>query len=430
MTNLVIIGIQWGDEGKGKIVDLLAPKADAVVRFQGGANAGHTLVLNGRKTILHLIPSGILHPHVTCVIGNGVVVDPEICLDEIMALKRSGFLRDDLQLKISDRAHIVFSYHKEIDRLREEQLSSERKIGTTGRGIGPAYEDKAARMGVRMAELVSRNALTGRLKEVVPLKNDYITKVLGGKPLDLQRLIDEYSSFGERLRPYVVDTTSLINRWSTLGKRLLFEGAQGSALDIDHGTYPFVTSSNTVASFAAAGAGISPLLIKDVLGVAKAYCTRVGGGPFMTELEGETAKFLLQRGAEFGATTGRPRRTGWLDLAYLKYSAMVNGVTKLAVTKLDVLTGLEKIRICIGYRLNGRLVEGMPVLASDLGKLEPVYEEMRGWKKPLTGVMRVADFPVEAKDYISRISDFLGIPVAIISTGPERRSTIVVESLL
>lgn len=424
MSNLVIVGIQWGDEGKGKIVDLLTPEFDAVVRFQGGANAGHTIVIGGRKTVLHLVPSGVLHKGVDCVIASGVVLDPVACLDEIGMLKKEGFLGDTSKLSISDRAHVIFSYHKTIDALREKALDGAHQIGTTGRGIGPAYEDKVSRCGIRCAELIDKNILRDRLKATLPQKNEYVTKILGGKAAGIDELVSEYATYGERLRPYVKDTGRLINSWIAAGRKIMFEGAQGTALDVDHGTYPFVTSSNTVAPNAATGSGVPPSVLNDILGVAKAYCTRVGGGPFMTELKNSVGEHLRARGGEFGSTTGRARRCGWLDLAYLKYSAELNGVTRLALTKLDVLTGMDGLKLCVGYNLRGEKIDYVPPLAEDLEMLRPEYMELAGWAKSLGGVKKMEGLPKAAREYIEFIEGFLKIPVALVSTGSERESYI------
>lgn len=429
MSNLVVVGIQWGDEGKGKIVDLLTPQVDVVVRFQGGANAGHTLVINGKKTVLHLIPSGILHDKVKCVIGNGVVLDPEVCLQEISMLKGSGLLQDDSQLLISDRAHVVLDYHKEIDRLREARLSKNDQIGTTGRGIGPAYEDKVVRCGIRCAELVNEKALRERLENILPDKNEYIGKVLGGKAFDIGALYKKYSELGEKLKPYVGNATKVLNDLIFSGKKILFEGAQGSCLDIDHGTFPFVTSSNTVSAGAATGSGVGPCTLHNILGVSKAYCTRVGGGPFMTELHDSIGEELRKKGGEFGATTGRPRRCGWIDLVYLKHTVMINGVTSIALTKLDVLSGMKTLKLCTAYELDGKRISEVPVLASDLGKIVPVYNEMKGWNDLIADQKKIADLPFGAQKYIKFIEEYVGVPVSLISTGPERDAYILTQDL-
>lgn len=430
MRNLVVVGIQWGDEGKGKIVDLLTPRADVVVRFQGGANAGHTLVIGNRKTVLHLVPSGVLHKNVKCIIGNGAVIDPETLIEEITQLKSGGYLKDDSQLLISNRAHVVFSYHKIIDELREGKLDKERQIGTTKRGIGPAYEDKAARTGIRAGEIVDQSVLKTRLENIVPEKSRYITEMLGGRPLKLQEITEKYSVLGQKLKPYICDTSLVLNKCINENKSVLFEGAQGSALDVDHGTYPFVTSSNTVAANAATGSGVGPNRLGHILGIAKAYCTRVGSGPFMTELFDETAGHLQKKGGEFGATTGRPRRCGWLDLVYLKYTCAINGVTSLCITKLDVLSGLKTIRAAISYKINGTEAQDIPFMTEDLSHIVPVYKEFPGWDGELAGVKKLSALPKEAQNYIKYIENYLGVRVSLISTGPERDSNIFVEELL
>lgn len=429
MANLVVVGIQWGDEGKGKIVDLLTPNAEVVVRFQGGANAGHTLVIEGNKTVLHLIPSGILHEGVQCVIGNGVVLDPEVCLEEISTLKSHGVLKDTSRLKISERTHVVFSYHKEIDRLREARLDKSHKIGTTGRGIGPAYEDKVARIGIRCGELVNEDVLKERIKRILPLKNEYITKVLGGSPIDEAELIGKYAEFGRQLKPYVSNTQRFLRDCLKKKMNILFEGAQGTLLDIDYGTFPFVTSSNTIASNAATGSGVGPKVVDKILGISKAYCTRVGGGPFMTELHDKTGDIIRERGKEFGATTGRPRRCGWIDLVSLKYSAEVNGITHLALTKLDVLSGIDEIKLCTEYDLQGKLIDYVPTFAEVQEQVKPVYKTMKGWEADLSGTKDYRDLPQEARNFIQFIEDFIEVPVTIVSTGPERNSYIYKEKL-
>ncbi len=429
MANLVIVGIQWGDEGKGKIVDLLTPKADAVVRFQGGANAGHTLVIDSKKTVLHLVPSGILHDGVKCVIGNGLVVDPEVLLEEIDLLQKGGHLKDPSQLMISERAHVVFSYHKEIDGLREGSRDEAQKIGTTKRGIGPAYEDKVTRQGIRMAELIREDILAERLRRVVQTKNEYITKIFGAEPIEIDAVIKKYTDFGQKLKPYVVQSDRLLDEWMKDGKKVLFEGAQGSLLDVDYGTFPFVTSSNTIASNAASGSGVGPGKLDNVLGITKVYCTRVGSGPFMSELDDEVGERLRKEGGEFGATTGRPRRCGWLDLVSVKENVRVNGVNKLALTKLDVLTGLDTIKVCTKYRLGDEEIDYLPALTEDLERVKPIYTELPGWSDDVRGAQTIESLPEEARGYISYIESFLQVPVVLISTGPEREANIILEDI-
>lgn len=405
MTTVVIVGAQWGDEGKGKIVDLLTPSADYVVRYQGGANAGHTLVVGGKKTVLHLIPSGILHKKVKCVIGNGVVIDPTVCVSEIAELRSNGYLIDDSQLAISNFAHVVLPYHKYIDQLREAEAGSA-KIGTTGRGIGPCYEDKVARNGIRMQELCDKEVLKEKLDSILPQKNLYIEKLLGGKNLNFEEIYNEYAKLGESLKKYACDTVELLYSAVTAKKNILFEGAQGTALDVDHGTYPFVTSSTTVSAGAASGSGVGPTVIGEVIGVAKAYTTRVGAGPFPTELNDETGEWLRKKGGEFGATTGRPRRCGWLDLEVLCRSKMVNGLTGIALTKLDILSGLEKIKVWA-----------------------PQYKEFPGWNEPISGIRSIDKLPKNARKYLEFIEDSLSIPIVILSLGPERGSDMILKNV-
>ncbi|MBI2974063.1 MAG: adenylosuccinate synthase [Deltaproteobacteria bacterium] len=411
MSTTVIVGAQWGDEGKGKIVDLLTPSADFVVRYQGGANAGHTIVVNGCKTVLHLLPSGILRENVTSVIGNGVVIDPEVCLSELELIKSKGYLKDSARFVISAYAHVVMPYHKLIDKLREEG-AGDNKIGTTIRGIGPCYEDKVARLGIRMCDLVDEKIFRERLLAVLPQKNLYIERVLDHKPFAFDEIFAPYLKSGRELKKYVSDSAKLLNNALESGKKILFEGAQGTALDVDHGTYPFVTSSTTVASGAASGSGVGPNAIRQVVGVAKAYTTRVGSGPFPTELNDETGELLRKKGVEFGATTGRPRRCGWLDLEVLKRSKMVNGLTGLALMKLDVLTGLKKIKVAVEYNNAGA----------------PVYKEFDGWKEDISKIDSVEKLPNNAVKYLKFIESSLNLPVMILSLGPERGSSVMIKN--
>jgi len=413
MPSIIVIGTQWGDEGKGKIVDLFASEAEMVVRFQGGNNAGHTLVVDGEKTVLHLIPSGILHRGVHCVIGNGVVVDPEVLLEEIRVVQEKG--RDPERLSISDKAHLILPYHKRIDQLREEKRG--RKIGTTGRGIGPAYEDKVGRMGIRVGEMIEPDLFRRRLQEVLPEKNLYIEKILDGRSFRFEEILETYAAYGERLKSYVRDTSSLVGDLVRQKRRVLFEGAQGTSLDVDHGTYPYVTSSNTVAGSACIGTGIGPTMISDVIGVCKAYTTRVGSGPFPTELKDEIGRRLQEGGDEFGATTGRPRRCGWLDLLLLKHAVRTNGLTGLVVTKLDILSGLDPVKVCVGYRSNHRQDDG-----------EPVYESMPGWKEALSGIRDLKKLPKNARDYLARIEKEAGVPLILVSVGPSREDNILLRN--
>lgn len=419
MPNIVIVGTQWGDEGKGKIVDVFTEYADVVVRFQGGNNAGHTLVVGGQKTVLHLIPSGVLTPRVACVIGNGVVIDPEVCLQEIGLLKSRGFLKKPGDLRISETAHVIFPYHKRIDQLRESRMGNS-KIGTTGRGIGPTYEDKMGRMGIRMCELIEPELLKKRLEAVLPEKNLYIEKILGGKPFSLEEIYPSYRHDGEQLAPFVTNTSFFLHEMNRKKKNILFEGAQGTELDVDHGTYPFVTSSNTVAGGACCGSGIGPTEIHAVIGISKAYTTRVGSGPFPTELTDEIGQRLQKEGGEFGATTGRPRRCGWIDLIVLRHALRVNGLTGLVLTKLDVLSGLREIKLCTAYKYRGKVLKEFPGSGDIVQECEPVYETMKGWHEPLRGVKKFAKLPLAAQKYLKRIEKTAGVPMIMVSVGPSR----------
>ena len=421
MSNVVIVGAQWGDEGKGKIVDLFTSWADVVVRYQGGANAGHTLVVGGVKTVLHLVPSGILHPGKKCFVGNGVVVDPEALMEEIDLLKSRGLLADPHQLIVSENAHVILPYHKAIDAGREKKDA----IGTTGRGIGPCYEDKVARRGLRVRDLQKpaqlREKLTRRLDEA----NGQIS-ALGGERLELEPMLKRALELGERMLPYVGDCSEKLAHEVERGRAVLFEGAQGTLLDIDHGTYPYVTSSNTVAGNAAVGAGLGPTSIHSVIGITKAYTTRVGNGPLPTELNDATGERLRTIGAEFGATTGRPRRCGWLDALVLRYAARVNGLSGLALTKLDVLTGLEKLSIAVAYKLaNGKTVNEFPSDPDLLNESQPVYEELPGWKEPLGDLREYAELPANARRYVERVEQLVGVESIAVSVGAERGQTIV-----
>lgn len=426
MPCVVVVGVQWGDEGKGKVVDLLAEEADIIVRFQGGSNAGHTLVVGREKFVFHLIPSGILRPDKKCVIGNGVVVDPEVLLKEIKSLKERGYLQEDSQLLVSEAAQVVMPYHKAIDKGREGRSS--KPLGTTGRGIGPAYEDKVARVGIRMGDLLHEEVLRGKLQRALEEKNLYLVHVLGQRGLDLDLLIEEMLRYGESLRPYIANTSRFLAEEIARGRRVLFEGAQGALLDVDHGTYPYVTSSNTVAGNACCGAGIGPTQIDFVLGVVKAYTTRVGGGPFPTELKDATGEYLRERGGEYGATTGRPRRCGWFDVVAVRHAIRVNGTGGLALTKLDTLSGIDRLRICTAYRLDGELIEEFPSGAELLERCEPVYEEMEGWKEELRGKRSLLELPTAARNYVQRLQELLGVPFYLISVGAEREETFLLRN--
>jgi adenylosuccinate synthase len=421
--NVVVVGTQWGDEGKGKIVDLLAESVQGVVRFQGGHNAGHTLVIGDKKTVLHLIPSGILRREVDCFIGNGVVLSPEALLSEMAELEQAGVRDVVARLIISEACPLILPYHVALDRARE----AVKKIGTTGRGIGPAYEDKVARRALRLQDLLNPERFAKKLEEVLDFHNFVLEKYYQAEKVDFRKTLDETLAFAPRLVPLVADVPRALYHANKAGKNLLFEGAQAALLDIDHGTYPFVTSSNCVAGAAAAGAGIGPMHLHYVLGITKAYATRVGEGPFPTELSDDVGERLRQRGREFGATTGRPRRTGWFDAAALKRSIQLNGVSGLCITKLDVLDGAEALKICVGYDMDGTLSEILPVGAEELARCVPVYEEMPGWQESTLGVKAHDKLPKAARAYLARVEKLCGVPIDIISTGPERDETIVMR---
>ncbi len=423
--NVVILGTQWGDEGKGKIVDLLTEQADAVVRFQGGHNAGHTLVIGGEKTVLHLIPSGVLRAGVQCLIGNGVVLSPEALLKEIDALEASGVPVQD-RLKISAACPLILPYHVALDQAREARRG-EKKIGTTGRGIGPCYEDKAARRALRLGDLRDPARFAETLEEVLDYHNHVLAHYYGVEQLSLSVVLEEALAHGERLLPMMVDVTSLLHEYRKTQARLLFEGAQGSLLDIDHGTYPFVTSSNTTAGGTATGSGFGPLFLDYVLGITKAYTTRVGSGPFPTELFDETGMRLAERGREFGATTGRPRRCGWFDAVALRTAVNINSVSGLCLTKLDVLDGLDEISICVGYTNDAGEMVSNPIDAVDYENLRPVYETLPGWSASTVGLKALDALPETARAYIARIEELVGAPIDIISTGPDREETILLR---
>jgi adenylosuccinate synthase len=423
MANVVVVGTQWGDEGKGKIIDLLAEFADVIVRFQGGSNAGHTLVVKGGKFVFHLIPSGILHKGKRCIIGNGVVVDPQVLIEEIDSLKEKGYLQDDSQFLLSEEAHVIFPYHKMIDTGRERIRSG--KIGTTGRGIGPAYEDKVAREGIRFIDFSEEEIFRKKLEENLAQKNYYLTHVLGEKGLELEPLYQEYMKYGERLRKYVTDISFFLAQAIKEGNNILFEGAQGSHLDVDHGTYPYVTSSNTVAGNACAGAGIGPTQIDLVLGVNKAYTTRVGSGPFPTELSDDIGEMLREKGGEYGATTGRPRRCGWFDAVVVNHAVRVNGLGGLVITKLDTLTGLKTIKVCTAYRLEDKVITEFPASTELVARCQPVYEELEGWEEELSEAKEISQLPPAAQRYLARIEELTQTPIHIVSVGAQRDETII-----
>jgi adenylosuccinate synthase len=421
--NVVVVGTQWGDEGKGKIVDWLTDRSEGVVRFQGGHNAGHTLVINGKKTVLHLIPSGILRDKVACYIGNGVVISPEALLEEVDTLKAAGV---DVagRLKISEACPLILPYHVALDRAREAAKGAG-KIGTTGRGIGPAYEDKVARRAIRLQDLFHRERFAAKLGEVLDFHNFVLKNYFHADIVPFQKTLDDTMAYAERIKPMVADVPRLLYEAQQAGKNLLFEGAQGTLLDVDHGTYPYVTSSNCVAGAAAPGAGIGPQNLHYVLGITKAYTTRVGSGPFPTELDDDIGRQIATRGNEVGATTGRPRRCGWFDAAALKRSIQINGVSGLCVTKLDVLDGMESVQLGIGYRMNGVARDILPFGAELLAECQPVYEEMPGWKDSTVGITRFDDLPLAARKYLDRMQAVCGVPIDIVSTGADREHTIV-----
>jgi adenylosuccinate synthase len=421
--NVVVIGTQWGDEGKGKVVDLLTDKAAAVVRFQGGHNAGHTLVIDGIKTVLHLIPSGILRDNVQCLIGNGVVLSPAALLEELDMLDAAGVPARS-RLKISESCPLILPYHIALDQARE-QARGKKAIGTTGRGIGPAYEDKVSRRGLRLGELLDTAHFTERLREVMEYHNHALQHYFKAAPVDYQQVLDEALAQGEQIAPLVADIPGLLHRLRKQGSNIMFEGAQGALLDIDHGTYPYVTSSTTTAGGAASGSGVGPRHLDYVLGIVKAYTTRVGAGPFPTELFNDEGRHLGENGNEFGATTGRQRRCGWLDVVALKRSLEINSVTGMCITKLDVLDGMDTLKICVSYRLNGESIDVPPVGADLIEQCTPEYIELPGWSESTVGTKSLEDLPAAAQAYLSKIEELCEAPIAIISTGPDRAETII-----
>jgi adenylosuccinate synthase len=424
LANVIVIGAQWGDEGKGKITDLLSRSADVVVRYQGGNNAGHTVVVGDRTFKLHLIPSGILYPKTECIIANGTVIDPKVLLEEVDRLKTLGISTDNLF--ISETAHVTMPYHRELDRASETQRA-EHKIGTTGRGIGPTYADKSERVGIRIIDLMDEKRMPKKLRWAIEQKNIVLQKLYNLEPLDVESIIEEYRGYADRLRPHVVDASLKIDAAIRERRNILFEGAQGTLLDLDHGTYPYVTSSNPVAGGACIGAGVGPTCIDRVIGVAKAYTTRVGEGPFPTELHDEIGNHIGERGAEFGTTTGRKRRCGWFDGVIGRYAVRINGLDCLAVTKLDVLDDLEEIKVCTAYELDGKVVHDFPSDARAFARAIPIYETLPGWKQSTSECKVVEDLPKEAKDYLKFLADLTGTPIAIISLGASRGQTIIVE---
>ncbi|MHB8204315.1 MAG: adenylosuccinate synthase [Desulfomonilaceae bacterium] len=424
MSTLVVVGAQWGDEGKGKIVDLLTSRADVVVRFQGGNNAGHTLKVGGEQVIVHLIPSGILYPNITNIVANGLVVDPSVLLQEKAELREKGHFQKDSQLLLSDRAQVIMPYHKIIDMGREEFLGKA-KIGTTGRGIGPAYEDKASRMGIRVGDLIRPAAFRERVYAALDEKNFLIERRFRRPKLNPEEIVQEYLAYGEKLNPHITDTSIALQNFITGGRHVLFEGAQGTLLDIDHGTYPFVTSSNVVSGNACPGSGIGPNLIEKCWGVVKAYTTRVGQGAFPTELTDRLGENLREKGGEYGATTGRPRRCGWLDMVVVNHSVRLNGLTGIALTKMDVLTGISPIKIATGYELDGKNLDYVPSDINDFGRVKPRYREVKGWDEPLSDCRSFDDLPKNARDYVEMIEHLSGVPVTLVSIGPAREQSIL-----
>ena len=423
MSVTVVIGTQWGDEGKGKIVDLLSPNMDIVARYQGGANAGHTICWGDETFVLHLVPSGIFHEHVTCVIGNGVVLDPVAIMEEIRMIRDLGYDVDG-RLLISHNAHLIMPYHKRIEEARE-RMRDGGAIGTTGRGIGPAYVDKFARTGIRVVDLLDRDTLRRKLKRAIEEKNAVLRGVYDADGLDVEQIIEEYVEFDHLIDPFVTDTSQYLGQALRAGKRILAEGAQGSLLDVDFGTYPFVTSSHPTVGGCCTGLGVPPTAVDTVIGIVKAYSTRVGNGPFPTELDDAAGERLREVGDEFGATTGRPRRCGWLDLVALRYTSMINGLTELAITKLDVLTGLDTLKVCTAYRYDGKETTRFPSEVQTLEKVEPVYASFEGWSEDITGVRYMDDLPVAAQRYLRFLSDSLGVRISMISTGPKRDQIIL-----
>jgi adenylosuccinate synthase len=420
LANVIVIGAQWGDEGKGKITDLLSRSADVVVRYQGGSNAGHTVVLNHQTFKLHLIPSGILNPKTDCVIGGGTVIDPQTLLKELDSLKALQICTD--RLYIAETAHVTMPYHRLI-----EQATEHKRIGTTGRGIGPTYADKAERVGIRVMDLIDKEYMVATLSQAIARKNEILQKLYHLPPIDVNAVLEEYAIYGARLKPHVVDASLFIDEAIRKRRNILFEGAQGTLLDLDHGTYPYVTSSNPVAGGACIGAGVGPTVIDRVIGVAKAYTTRVGEGPFPTELQDEMGGLLCDRGAEFGTTTGRKRRCGWFDGVIGRYAVRINGLDCLAITKLDVLDALDEIKVCIAYEIDGQVVRHFPTNARAFARAKPIYETLPGWKKDTSNCKTLADLPSAAKDYLTFLADLMEIPIAIISLGANRGQTIIVE---
>ena len=427
MSSVVVVGTQWGDEGKGKITDFLSEKAEYVARYQGGDNAGHTIQFGGETYKLHLIPSGIFSPEKLCIIGNGVVVNPKSLVTELAYLHERNITTDNL--RISDRAHVILPYHIELDRLQEE-AKGDKKIGTTIKGIGPAYMDKAARVGIRIADLLDREVFEERLRINLEDKNRQFTKLYDANPMNFEDIFEEYYEYGQQIKQYVCDTSVLLNDALDNGKRVLFEGAQGVILDIDQGTYPFVTSSNPLAGGVTIGSGVGPSKVTKVVGVCKAYTSRVGDGPFPTELFDEIGSRIREVGREYGTTTGRPRRVGWFDSVVMRHSKRVSGITNLCLNSIDVLTGLETVKICVAYRKsNGEEISHYPASLVELGQCEPVYEELPGWTEDITGCRKLEELPIEAQNYVRRVSELVGVKISTFSVGPDRNQTNILEDV-
>ncbi|WP_250674697.1 adenylosuccinate synthase [Paraclostridium ghonii] len=426
MKTVAIVGSQWGDEGKGKVIDYLATQADVVVRGQGGNNAGHTLVVDGKKYALHLIPSGVLNPETINVIGNGIVFDPKGFLEELAKLNADNI--DTKNIKISDRAHVIFPYHKELDALAEE-ARGDNKIGTTKKGIGPCYMDKTERSGLRICDLMDKEIFAKKLKSQIEAKNKIAKNIYGAEEFDFDAIYNEYLGYAEQIRSYVDDTSVVVYEAIKAGKKVLFEGAQGTLLDLDLGTYPFVTSSHPTSGGFSVGAGIGPNMIKDVVGIVKSYTTRVGEGPFVTELNDETGDKIRTQGREFGTTTGRARRCGWFDAVIVRYAARVNGLTSISLMLLDVLTGFDTVKICTSYQMGDKVLKEFPASLEDLAKCEPIYEELEGWSEDLTGIEKYEDLPQNAKKYIAKIEELIGVSVDMVSVGPNRAQTIVRKNI-
>jgi adenylosuccinate synthase len=427
MATVVVVGTQWGDEGKGKITDMISRKADMVVRYQGGNNAGHTVVVGDKEFKLHLVPSGVLYEDTTCVIANGVVVDPVVLLDELDYLAEKGVKVNDFY--ISANAHVIMPYHRKLDKL-EENRKGKGKIGTTGKGIGPVYMDKIGRLGIRMADLLDKEILEEKLEMNLELKNLMLDKVYDSETFNVEELLDQYLEYGNKLEKSITDTSHLINQGINDGKNILFEGAQGTLLDIDHGTYPFVTSSNPTAGGACVGAGVGPTEIDSIIGIVKAYTTRVGEGPFPTELTGEFGDVIRKKGGEFGTTTGRPRRCGWFDATIVKYAKRINGLTSMAITKLDVLDGLDKIKICTGYEYNGEVLKEFSTDEKILKECKPIYEELAGWDEDTSKIREYDKLPENAKKYLDRLSELVGVKISILSVGPKRAETMILDKFV